>query len=151
MATDAGKAVDQLDREHQAGDPHPHHGTREYYMIYVALMVLLILTVAASYIPFDRLMPGLNAIVALLIAAAKAGLVMFFFMHLNRAHKLTWAFAAAAFLWLGIMFTLTLSDYLSRQSLPPAIASSGPQMNRPFPMEHINGPTSEEPAGEPMR
>jgi cytochrome c oxidase subunit 4 len=151
MASDAGKTSEHADPGHGSNQPHEHHGTREYYVIYVALMVLLILTVVASYIPFDRLMPGLNALVALLIAAIKAALVMFFFMHLNRAHKLTWTFAAAAFLWLGIMFTLTLSDYLSRRALPSAIASSEPQAARPFPMEHINGPTSEEPAGEPMR
>ena len=139
--------LEQVNRQSETSEYHPHHSTREYYVIFATLMALLVLTVIASYIPFDRLMPGLNAIVALLIAAAKAGLVMFFFMHLNRAQKLTWAFAAAAFLWLGIMFTLTLSDYVSRRALP-SIAGTEPQAMRPFPMEHINGPSSFEPVSE---
>src|SRR3954471_10111471 len=129
MAHDTGNSMEKVDREHETADRRPHHSLREYYVIFGALMAMLVLTVVASYIPFDRLMPGLNAIVALLIAAVKAGLVMVFFMHLNRANKLTWAFAAAAFLWLGIMFTLTLGDYVSRRALP-SIAGTEPQAMR---------------------
>ena len=48
------------------------------------------------------------------IAAAKAVLIVLFFMHLNYRHHLTWIVSVASLLWLAILLALTLSDYLSR-------------------------------------
>ncbi len=39
-------------------------------------------------------------------------------MHVKYSHRLTVVICAAAFLWLGIMIALTLSDYLSRSDYP---------------------------------
>jgi cytochrome c oxidase subunit IV len=118
MATDTDKKIDEIDARHETSDLRPHDSLRSYYIVFAWLMGLLVLTVIASWIPLDHLVPGLSAIVALLIAAVKAALVVLFFMHVRNASKLTWAFATAAFLWLGIMFTYTFSDYASRLSLP---------------------------------
>ncbi len=84
-----------------------------YFLIFAALLVLTGLTVYVSYLPFG----SWHAAVALSIAVVKALLVLLFFMHLLHGTRLTWLCIAAAVFWLGIMLTLTLSDYLTRHWL----------------------------------
>ena len=83
---------------------------RTHLVVFAALIGLLILTVGAAYIDLGR---G-NDAVALGIAAIKAVLIALFFMHVRYSHKLTWAFSAAALLWLVILLGLTVSDYATR-------------------------------------
>ncbi|HEX5503409.1 MAG TPA: cytochrome C oxidase subunit IV family protein [Thermomicrobiales bacterium] len=81
-----------------------------YVAVWVALMCLLGGTIVASL--FDL---GLfNPVIALLIAAAKGLLIIFFFMHVKYAGRLVFVFAAAGFFWLGILMVLSMSDYVSR-------------------------------------
>jgi cytochrome c oxidase subunit 4 len=89
-----------------------HHSHKSlYFKIFAALMVFLILTVVAAYIPF----PGsLNIIVAMTIAIIKAMLIVLFFMHVRDSDKVTWVFASSALVWMMILFALTLTDYRSR-------------------------------------
>jgi hypothetical protein len=35
-------------------------------------------------------------------------------MHLRHSTRLTWVFASAGFIWLMIMLSLTMTDYLTR-------------------------------------
>jgi cytochrome c oxidase subunit 4 len=79
-------------------------------IVYVALMLLLGLTVLAAHLSIGLL--GLA--IALLIAATKAILVLLYYMHIRIESPTTRIFAAAGFLWLAIMLTLTTADYLSR-------------------------------------
>ena len=81
-----------------------------YIGIWAVLMVLTLTTVLAS---FAELGP-FNIVVALLIATIKGTLVVLFFMHLRYSPKLTMAAVIAAMFWLFIMFSLTMTDYLSR-------------------------------------
>lgn len=81
-----------------------------YVGIWATLMVLTLTTVLAS---FAELGP-FNIVVALLIATIKGTLVVLFFMHLRYSPKLTIAAVIAAMFWLFIMFSLTMTDYLSR-------------------------------------
>jgi cytochrome c oxidase subunit 4 len=81
-----------------------------YVTIFGALMVGTILTVIAAFINLGNL----NFPVALTIAVFKATLVVLFFMHVKYGSKLTKLIVGTAFFFLGIMLTLTLSDYLSR-------------------------------------
>ncbi len=118
--------LDNLDAAHESADMHPHESLRTYYVIFAWLMGLLVLTVVASLIHFDAIMPGLNVIIALLIAIVKGTLVVMFFMHVKHASKLTWAFASAAFLWLAILLALTFNDYLTRASLPDFVSERPP-------------------------
>jgi cytochrome c oxidase subunit 4 len=83
---------------------------RTYVQIFVALLVLLFATIGAAYLPLGPL----HFPVAMTIAAAKAVLIVVFFMHVLQSHRLTAIVSLAGFLWLGIMIALTLSDYLSR-------------------------------------
>ncbi len=79
-----------------------------------ALVLLALLTWVLSYTDLSRW----NLVVAMSIAVCKMLLVVVFFMHawfMPRVSKL--AFFAGVF-WLGIMVTLTMSDYLSRGMLP---------------------------------
>jgi cytochrome c oxidase subunit 4 len=96
-------------------------GLRTYLAIYAALMILLVATVAAAFMPWPRLLPTAHGwdvhvavAVALLIALVKSLLILLYFMHVKFSAKMVYAFAGAGFLWLGIMFTLVLSDYVTR-------------------------------------
>lgn len=56
-----------------------------------------------------------NLIVALFIAAMKASLIILYFMRARYSERLIWAVIGCGLLWMGILFSLTLSDYLLRQ------------------------------------
>jgi cytochrome c oxidase subunit 4 len=79
-------------------------------MVYGALMVLLLLTVAVAQFHLG----AFGIVLALTIAIVKAILVVLYFMHLRYSSRLTMVFAGAGLVWLLIMFSFTLSDYLSR-------------------------------------
>jgi cytochrome c oxidase subunit 4 len=81
-----------------------------YYTIFGALMVGTALTVGAAFINLHNF----NIVVALLIAAVKASLVIFFFMHVKYSSRLTKLWVAIGFIWLGLMLAITLTDYFSR-------------------------------------
>jgi cytochrome c oxidase subunit 4 len=90
---------------------HPHIAPKSmYYMVFLALVAGTILTYFAAL--FD--MGPLNNIVMLTIACTKATLVVLFFMHLRWGTRLTMVVAVSGFFWLLIMFSITMSDYLSR-------------------------------------
>jgi cytochrome c oxidase subunit 4 len=84
--------------------------TRVYYVIFAVLMVCTYLTWQVAY--FD--LGALNTVVALTIAVFKAALVVLFFMHVRYSTRLTWAVVLGSIFWLGILLTLTMSDYLTR-------------------------------------
>jgi cytochrome c oxidase subunit 4 len=130
-------SIQHLDARHQTSDPHAGEAVRTYYIIFIWLMVLLALTVIASRFDLDHLFPGLNLLVAMAIAIAKALLVVLFFMHVKKSSKLTWIFASAALLWLGMMFTYSFTDYLSRTQFPEAVISA-PNQGRIPALEHVN-------------
>jgi cytochrome c oxidase subunit 4 len=85
---------------------------RLYFLIFGVLMTLTAITVYAANINLGS--EKLNTIVALTIAVIKATLVILFFMHVRYSPRLTWVVIASGFLWLAIMISLTLADYLSR-------------------------------------
>ncbi len=95
---------------------HVHVSMKTYYFVFAALMVLLFLTVGAAFVDFGR--HWINITIALLIAMVKAALVVLYFMHVKYASRMTQIFVVGAFLWLGIMFLLTFSDYATRNQLP---------------------------------
>jgi cytochrome c oxidase subunit IV len=96
---------------------HPHiHSVQFYVGIFVALLVLLFITVAAAYVDLGFM----SVVIAITIAVIKAVLVVLYFMHVREGSRLTWVFSGAAFFWLLILLSLALSDYLSRGWLPRA-------------------------------
>lgn len=92
-------------------DPAPHSPTvRDYARITLALLTLLVLTVAVAYMNLGVW----STAAAMLIAVIKAVLIILFFMHLKAAAPLNRVVLIAGFFWLAIMLTLAMSDFLSR-------------------------------------
>ena len=79
-------------------------------VVFGVLNVLLFATVGAAYLPLGEL----HFLIAMALATVKAVLIVLYFMHVKYSHRLTAVICAAAFLWLGIMIALTMTDYLSR-------------------------------------
>jgi cytochrome c oxidase subunit 4 len=88
---------------------------RVYLAIFLALLVGTTLTVVAAFRDFPW---QLNTIIALTIASIKATLVVLYFMHARYSSRLVWVIIISALFWLGILFALTFSDYLTRGWLP---------------------------------
>lgn len=90
--------------------PEPIIRPGVYLVVYGILVVLTIVTVAISFLHL-----GLwHVLAGLLIATAKAILVALFFMHVLHSSRLTWAVVLSGVFWMGILVSLTLSDYLTR-------------------------------------
>jgi cytochrome c oxidase subunit 4 len=83
---------------------------RVYYIIFGVLMLCTYLTVQIAFFDLGRF----NVVAALAIAAFKATLVILYFMHVKYSSNLTWAVVIGSVFWLGILLTLTFSDYLTR-------------------------------------
>jgi cytochrome c oxidase subunit 4 len=81
-----------------------------YYAVFAALMVGTALTVLVAF--YD--LGPLNNVLMLGIAMTKATLVILYFMHVRWATRLTWVVAASGFVWLLILFGITMTDYLTR-------------------------------------
>ena len=83
---------------------------RLYIAVFVTLIVLTFVTAGVAFVDLH----AFNTVVALTIAVIKATLVVLFFMHVKYSTRLTWVVAASGFVWMAILFSLTLSDYVSR-------------------------------------
>ena len=79
-------------------------------LIWVALMLLLLLTLALAYVPMGTMSPATG----IGIAAIKAALVVLLFMELNDATPLIRLAALSGVVFLSAFFLLTLADVLSR-------------------------------------
>ena len=106
--------------DHAASAGHP--STTVYYTVFVALLLLLVATVAVAELELG----AWNFVAAASIATIKALLVLLFFMHIWYSRPLIWLVAGAAFFWLGILFGLTLSDYWTRIPVNADIGSTAP-------------------------
>jgi len=85
-----------------------------YFAIFAALLVLTAITVQVAFLDLGPL----NTFVALAIAVLKATLVILFFMHVKYSSRLTKIVVVSGFVWLIILFVLTMGDYASRNWLP---------------------------------
>ena len=112
-----------------------------YYTIFGALMVCTVLTVGAAFVNLG----DLNFPIALSIAIFKATLVILFFMHVKYSSRMTKLIVGTAFFFLGILLTLTLTDYLSRGwfTAPDGSTTAGAIIS-------ISGPPQPAPPVEPV-
>ncbi len=83
---------------------------KTYYLIFSALMVGTTLTVVFAFINLGNF----NIVAALVIAVIKATLVILFFMHVKYSSRLTKLWVVVGFIWLFILLSITMTDYLSR-------------------------------------
>jgi len=88
---------------------------RIYYRVFATLLAGTVLTWGVSRL---HLSSPLGVIVALTIAMGKALLVVLFFMHVRYSSRLTWVLVGAGVLWVGHLLLLTMSDYLTRATVP---------------------------------
>lgn len=86
-------------------------------MALTVCVVLLALTGATVGVALVDLGP-FNPVVALLIAAVKAGLITLYFMHARWSGALTWLVILAGLLWLALLLGGTLDDLLTRDWVP---------------------------------
>jgi cytochrome c oxidase subunit 4 len=87
---------------------------RIYLAVFLGLLVLTAVTILVSYADLGPL----GTPIALLIAVAKAMLVIVFFMHLRDAAGLIWVVALGGCFWLAVLIVLTMSDLATRGVLP---------------------------------
>ena len=75
-----------------------------------ALLGLLALTIGAAYVNLGPF----NTIAAMTISVAKATLIVVFFMEIRERSPVIWIALATGLFWLGIMFALSMSDFMAR-------------------------------------
>lgn len=87
-----------------------HPTPRLFITVGIILIVLLVITVGVSMLSRGPI----TLVFGLAIAVVKALLVAAYFMELRFRSGLMRIFAFAGVFWLGIMITLTLTDFFSR-------------------------------------
>jgi cytochrome c oxidase subunit 4 len=85
-----------------------------YFLTWLALMILLALTFGSSYIP----MGPWNTVANTGISCVKALLIAIFFMHLRNAGALLRIVAVIGLLWLALLFGLSWTDFATRTISP---------------------------------
>lgn len=91
---------------HDHGDIDKH--VRTYIMVFAALMVLTIITVAISYL---HLSTGPAVALALVVASVKGALVACYFMHLISERKVIyWVLAATVFFFLFVLLVPMITE-----------------------------------------
>lgn len=91
---------------------------RRYMMVFGALAVLTVLTVAVGYL---RLPIGAAVALGLAIAAVKGGLVAGYFMHLLSERKVIYyllAITVVFFLGMVVLFTSSYYDQVTAAGVP---------------------------------
>jgi cytochrome c oxidase subunit 4 len=83
---------------------------RLYYLIFAALIVLTLGTVAVTYVDLG---PA-NLFVALAIAVIKATLVVLYFMHVRWSERLVHVTVLTSLGFLAILAAFSLADYFTR-------------------------------------
>jgi cytochrome c oxidase subunit IV len=107
-----------MSEHHHDAHGHAHHivPVSTYLIVFAALLVLLVITVAVAFVNLGNF----NLPIALVVACIKAVLIMMFFMEVKYQSKLVWVFSGASFVFLMIMLVLTMNDYLTRAVDPHA-------------------------------
>ena len=82
---------------------------RSYILVFLALMVLTVVTVAVSFLEFEgRFAVAIGVTVALIIAVIKSSLVVSIFMHLISEKKVIFIILALAAVFFAGMVGLTI-------------------------------------------
>ena len=81
-----------------------------YYVVFGALLALTLTTYGVAYIDIGTW----HTPVAMAISVIKMTLIILYFMHARYSGWLTWVVIGAGALWFGILFALTMGDYITR-------------------------------------
>ncbi len=97
----------------QISDEHGHTSLKGYFVVFFALMALTLITVLLSLVNFGVLA---DAVIAVLIAALKTTLVVYFFMHVRESPKIIGFIVIGSFAWLSVLFLFTIADFHANYS-----------------------------------
>ena len=108
------QAGHDMDTDAKSGvfEPDDHH-VPPLASTLTTFAVLIVLAAVALAVGFSNLGP-LKVVASLAVTAVQASVLAVFFMDLRQADKLTWLCAGAACFWVAILFTFTLTDYVTR-------------------------------------
>lgn len=106
---------------------------KTYFRVWIALLLLLLLNWGLAQLNLGPF----NLIAALAIAFVQMILMLLYLMHARYNTPLTRIFVAAGFIWLVIMLDLTLSDYLTRGSVPGLMRKSWEHGAWPAPTKEL--------------
>ena len=81
-----------------------------YTIVWVSLLIATAVTSAVAFIDLGPF----SVVVALAIAVLKMLLVALFFMHVRHSTKLTRLVVMVGLMWLGILITLSMADFITR-------------------------------------
>ena len=76
---------------------------KTYLTVFIALIILTVLTVVLAKAEMFEFGPAINLIIAMGVASLKAGLVALFFMHLKYENPVTWMYVLFPIFLLFIM------------------------------------------------
>lgn len=93
---------------------------KTYLFVFLSLIVLTVLTTGVAFVDLGPY----NTVVALAIAFCKMALVVLFFMNVRHSSGLIRIALVAGIFWLGLLITLTMSDYRTRLWTPAPAAWS---------------------------
>ena len=108
------------DNQSGAHGHHPLVPIPVYVYTLLALLVLTVLTVGASYMDFGKF----NIVVNIGIATVKAALVMAFFMGLKYDNNLNRSFILSSFVALAILIAITAADLWVRPKPLPVVVKA---------------------------
>jgi len=89
--------------------------TRTYIGVFVALLVLTLVTVGVSYLHISSVFLALA--LGLLIACVKGGLVASVFMHLNHERKIIYWVLALTVLFFIVLMIIPVASHLDQRAI----------------------------------
>jgi cytochrome c oxidase subunit 4 len=87
---------------------------RTYTFAFLGLLALTVVTTLVAYVDLGPF----SSVVAIVIAGAKAAIIVAFFMEMIASPRIVQVFAVGAVIWFGILMSLTLTDYITRGWVP---------------------------------
>lgn len=108
---------------------------KTYFWIWIALLLLLLLNWGLARLDLGPF----NLVASLAIPFVQMLLMLLYLMHARYNTPLTRVFVAAGFIWIVVLIDLTLSDYLTRGSVPGTLRQSWEHGAWPVPTKELPG------------
>ena len=89
----------------------PSPSKKNLAIVWLALVVMHFTILGTAMLRLH----GAGTPIIIMLAVIQMVLVLLVFMEVRHRVRLFWIFASAGFFWLVIQWTLTMSDYLTRQ------------------------------------
>ena len=101
------------------GSPNPLYFSREVDNT-MTLIIVWVIVLGLSLVSVGLWSLGMGKFslpIELAIGAVQAGIVAYFFMHLKQGDRVVILTALASVFWMGILFVLFLTDYMTRKTI----------------------------------